>query len=231
MAIREAQKAGFWVSQDTQMAQDLEMVGASGLPLTLNWVDWEGIAYQSVYSLVDDRLEREYSVDGAVTTSVAAQHIDPAGTSCEFVSGIAGGTFSLPDGTSDPKDTLVIADAVGGDSGKIRVIATGSEVRITPLGGATIAGGTDPVIIDTSSESIVWETPFAASQLIVVANADNTTGRWTATTGTAAVTLTEDDDNDATINSYGTVILTVTAVVGSESETRVYKISPRASLY
>jgi prepilin-type N-terminal cleavage/methylation domain-containing protein len=231
-AIREVQKAGYWISQDAQMAQDLEMVGVSGFPLTLTWIDWEGDEYQSVYTLASNKIQREYSVNGANTeVSLVAQYINHVGTNCEFVVGIAGGTFGLPDGTSDPKDTLVIADPVGGDSGQISVIASGSVVRMTPLGGATIAGGTDPVIINVASGLVDWATPFAASQIIVVANANNTTGSWTATTGTATVVITEDDDNDTAIAAYGTVALTVTATVGSESETRVYRIAPRASLY
>jgi prepilin-type N-terminal cleavage/methylation domain-containing protein len=87
-AIRQVQQAGFWVSPDVMMAQDIEPGVSSGFPLTLNWTDLEtDDAHEVVYTLENmgnglERLVREHSVNGAnPDTMVVAEYIDQAGTS------------------------------------------------------------------------------------------------------------------------------------------------------
>jgi prepilin-type N-terminal cleavage/methylation domain-containing protein len=62
-----------WISQDTQMSQTIITSGNSGFPLTLEWVAWNNIEYQVVYTITDNQLRREYSVQGGtpVQTTIA----------------------------------------------------------------------------------------------------------------------------------------------------------------
>jgi prepilin-type N-terminal cleavage/methylation domain-containing protein len=53
-----------WISRDAEMSQTVTTGGASGFPLTLSWVDWSNSTYQVVYSIVDGKLKRSYSVNG-----------------------------------------------------------------------------------------------------------------------------------------------------------------------
>ncbi|MGQ9545900.1 MAG: PulJ/GspJ family protein [Dehalococcoidia bacterium] len=51
-AVRQVQQAGFWVSPDVQMAQNVTPGGSSGFPLTLNWTDpGTGSHHMVVYTL------------------------------------------------------------------------------------------------------------------------------------------------------------------------------------
>ncbi len=75
--VRQVQNAGYWISQDTLMAQVVEPdPGATGFPLTLTWTEFgvDGDVHRVVYSLtVDNELMRTYSINGgpSVTTFVA----------------------------------------------------------------------------------------------------------------------------------------------------------------
>ena len=77
--VRQVQNAGYWISQDTLMAQRVEVdADPSGFPLTLTWADWDtGDVHQVVYSLsVDNELMRTYSINGALNaTTFVAQYI------------------------------------------------------------------------------------------------------------------------------------------------------------
>lgn len=83
-AYTEVQNAGFSISRDTTMAQDVDVT--SGL-VTLNWVDWEGDAHEVVYTLEDasgglKELWRTYSIsDVTQETMRVARYIDPNETS------------------------------------------------------------------------------------------------------------------------------------------------------
>jgi prepilin-type N-terminal cleavage/methylation domain-containing protein len=92
-AIRQVQQAGFWVSPDVMMAQDIEPGVSSGFPLTLNWTDLEtDDAHEVVYTLENmgnglKRLLREHYItppgESKVldSTTAVAEYIDQAGTS------------------------------------------------------------------------------------------------------------------------------------------------------
>ena len=90
IAVRQVQNAGYWVSHDTLMAQSVAPdPGATGFPLTLTWTEWEGDEQRVVYSLVDDKLQREhytnYDPDNPAlpdATTFVAEYIDSTNTSC-----------------------------------------------------------------------------------------------------------------------------------------------------
>jgi len=234
-AVRQVQNAGYWISHDAQMARGVVITGVSGFPLTLTWTEYvSGDEHQVVYTLVGDQLQREHYTNRATNpdpdaTAIVAQYIDSANTSCAFSGGSA---FSLPDGDVTV-DVFTITDAVGGDSGTISVTVPGDVTKATPVGGATVNGGTGPVTINIGSGAVAWTTPVPGSMIIITntSNSDVTAGNWTSTTGTATATVTTDDDSDATLTDGDVLILTITATVGTgsqqTSETRVYEVMPR----
>ena len=89
-AVRQVQNAGYWISRDAQMAQDLApSMSSNGFPLTLSWTDRNGNDHQVVYSLVDmsgglTELQRQHTCVtlGLDATSTVAEFIDPDNTSC-----------------------------------------------------------------------------------------------------------------------------------------------------
>ena len=95
-AVRQVQSAGYWVSHDALMAQDLVLADesvddpdGSRFPFTLTWSDWtNNEVYTVVYSIVGDELQRAHSVNsGAATMGVIAEFIDPENTSCQYTGG------------------------------------------------------------------------------------------------------------------------------------------------
>lgn len=228
--IRQVQNAGYWVSQDAQMAQIINTDDDPGTPelelVTLTWTEFgvDGDEHQVIYTLVDNKLKREHYTNlNLDATTVVAEFIDPdpTMTRCVFPSG---GTFSLP----DSGDAVTITDAVGGDSGTITV--TAGSITATPTGNATVAGGTVPVAIDSTSGAVAWTTSAATDTVVVAATAPGTLGSWTSTTGTATAAITTDIDGDATLSDGRTLVLTVTATITGQqpaSETRTYEIIPR----
>jgi prepilin-type N-terminal cleavage/methylation domain-containing protein len=88
-AVREVQNAGFWVSPDVQMAENVTVGGGPNPFLTLTWIDWDGVGHNVTYRLVDmsgglKRLQREHYKNSALdsTTTVAEYISYPTGTSC-----------------------------------------------------------------------------------------------------------------------------------------------------
>jgi prepilin-type N-terminal cleavage/methylation domain-containing protein len=76
-----------WISRDAEMSQIVKTVGASGFPFTLSWIDWDSSAYQVVYSIEGDKLQRSYSVNGsALSRTVVAENVNTISenTTCEF---------------------------------------------------------------------------------------------------------------------------------------------------
>ncbi len=95
-AVRQVQSAGYWVSHDVLMAQDLVLADesvddpdGSRFPFTLTWSDWTNNEVHTViYSIVGDELQRAHSINsGAATMGVIAEFIDPGNTSCEYTGG------------------------------------------------------------------------------------------------------------------------------------------------
>ena len=222
-AVRQVQNAGYWVSHDAQMAQDIVTGDDPATPgvtefLTLTWTDWDGTVNEVTYTIVDSELKRSHSVNGDTETSIIAEYIDPDNTNCKFA---RVGTFSLPDDT----DVFTITGGAAVDNGTMTVIQ--GSVEATPQDGAAVAGGPDQVTIDTTSGAVAWETPAGAGTITVAATVASTWGEWTSTAGTATVAVTADEDGDATVTARGKLTFTVTATVQEQSETRIYEVIPR----
>jgi prepilin-type N-terminal cleavage/methylation domain-containing protein len=91
-AVRQVQNAGYWVSHDTQMAQNIYTANLTGSDkLKLNRTRWDGSTENVTYSIVSGQLWRysENTSSGTppvttVSTSVVAQYIDPTATSYNF---------------------------------------------------------------------------------------------------------------------------------------------------
>lgn len=89
-AIRQVQNAGYWVSHDAQMAQDVAPAEESvddpdgtRFPLTLTWTDWSSDEHEVTYNIVDNKLTRSYSVnEGEASQTLIAKFIDSTNTSC-----------------------------------------------------------------------------------------------------------------------------------------------------
>jgi prepilin-type N-terminal cleavage/methylation domain-containing protein len=88
-AVRQVRSAGYWVTHDVLMAQDVAVAAEPGFPFTLTWSDWtNNEVHTVVYSIVDDELQRADSTNsGPAVTTIVAEFIDPANTSCEYVDG------------------------------------------------------------------------------------------------------------------------------------------------
>jgi prepilin-type N-terminal cleavage/methylation domain-containing protein len=105
-AIRQVQQAGFWVSPDVMMAQDIELGASSGFPLTLEWTDLEtDDVHQVVYTLEDmgnglNKLVRAHYItpEGeptALELMVVAEYIADAGAGTSFVKNIDDDGYKL----------------------------------------------------------------------------------------------------------------------------------------
>ena len=84
-AVRQVQNAGFWVSPDVQMAQNVTPGEDPGFPLTLTWTDeWAtNDTHEVIYTLEDNKLQRSHSVNDEVpTVTPVAEYIDSDQTSC-----------------------------------------------------------------------------------------------------------------------------------------------------
>jgi prepilin-type N-terminal cleavage/methylation domain-containing protein len=95
-AVRQVQNAGYWVSYDTQLAQDVDddpMGG--GFPLVLSWTEWGGDEHEVTYSLEDmagglKQLKRSHLVndDEPIETIVARcieQGAEKEKTNADFI--------------------------------------------------------------------------------------------------------------------------------------------------
>jgi len=99
-AVRQVRSAGYWVSHDVLMAQDVVIADelsddpdGSRFPFTLTWSDWtNNKVHEVTYRIVDDELRREDSINsGEPAVGIVAEFIDPENTSCEYT----GGEFTL----------------------------------------------------------------------------------------------------------------------------------------
>ena len=87
-AVRQAQTAGYWVSHDALMAQEVQLDDLTTPEIefiVLNWSEWNGDSREVIYTLEDTadgfkQLQRQYTVissDNTTSTNVvAAQNID-----------------------------------------------------------------------------------------------------------------------------------------------------------
>jgi prepilin-type N-terminal cleavage/methylation domain-containing protein len=78
LAVNQVQNAGYWMSSDAEMAQYMA-TGATenGFPLTLRWVDWDGVGHQVIYTLDEDagEINRQYYLKpvGATEYSLSSE--------------------------------------------------------------------------------------------------------------------------------------------------------------
>ena len=98
-AVRQVQQAGFWVSPDVQMAQNVTTGGSPGVLLTLNWEEWgTNNTHEVIYTLENmpsgesKVLWREHIGADPDSTTKVAEYIDPdpQKTKCEIVVGDLG---------------------------------------------------------------------------------------------------------------------------------------------
>jgi len=76
-AISRAQDAGRQISLDAGMAQTVDRTeDDDGFPLTLTWTKWENNdMYQIVYSIADNRLQREEYINEEPNGTLVFEHI------------------------------------------------------------------------------------------------------------------------------------------------------------
>jgi prepilin-type N-terminal cleavage/methylation domain-containing protein len=77
--IMQMENAGYWVSRDVQMSQNVTPGLNAGFPLQLNWTDENDDAYQVTYSLTGGQISRSLVINDDPPLSIPiAQSIDPA---------------------------------------------------------------------------------------------------------------------------------------------------------
>jgi len=92
-AVRQVQNAGHWISQDAQMAQEVNIGGASVF-LTLTWTEWGEDSTENMvtYTItVDDELKRSHSENGGTPIEmIVARFIDtdPTKTKCNRIGNV-----------------------------------------------------------------------------------------------------------------------------------------------
>jgi prepilin-type N-terminal cleavage/methylation domain-containing protein len=111
VALRWAQNAGYWVSEDALQAQNVTPTGPTGFPLTLYWEEWDGNSHNITYSLGTTSGELQRS-DGA-TNIIVARYLTN-NTTCNWTAGML---------------TFTVEASVAGAQGEQTVIRT---YEVTP---------------------------------------------------------------------------------------------------
>ena len=97
VSVNYVHNAGYWIQVDAKMAHTITVDGSdSGLPLTLNWIEWDNTTHQVTYSLEDGNLQRAHSFNGGTPmANVIAQSVETDSdlTNCQFADGVL--TFKL----------------------------------------------------------------------------------------------------------------------------------------
>jgi prepilin-type N-terminal cleavage/methylation domain-containing protein len=118
-AVRQVQQAGFWVSPDVQMAQDVDTQNDPGTPefelLTLSWIEYVvagNHTHEVIYTLEDmpsgefKALWREHYIDSDLdSTAKVAEYIDLYQTSCVWADGEL--TFTMTATVGDQSETKI----------------------------------------------------------------------------------------------------------------------------
>jgi prepilin-type N-terminal cleavage/methylation domain-containing protein len=87
LAVKQIEKAIYWISMDTQMAQSIQPdAGDSGFPLSLYWVGWDNTTTNITYTVQNNELLRSRSINGNTVETVAAQYVneDSESTNCTY---------------------------------------------------------------------------------------------------------------------------------------------------
>ena len=91
-ASRQTLNALYWISRDTQMAQEIQPDGGgSGFPLILTWREWDNTSHTVNYSLENNKLMRSYSInDGTPRVLLVAEYINDEAqmTNCASDNGV-----------------------------------------------------------------------------------------------------------------------------------------------
>ena len=130
VSVNYVHNAGYWIQVDAKMAQTVHLDdGDSGLPLILNWVEWDNTEHQVTYAVKDDELLRIHSVNSSTPNAISiAQSINtsPEFTNCEFDDGVLNFTLTTSEGYDSrmntetrvfsfkPRAELVVLDTHGG---------------------------------------------------------------------------------------------------------------------
>ena len=81
IAVRQVQSAGYWISHDALMAQNVELErDADGFPLTIECIDWDGTIFKVTYAIEGGDLRRYHGTN--VTTVAKFVDPDPGKTKC-----------------------------------------------------------------------------------------------------------------------------------------------------
>ena len=113
-AIRHVQHAGKQVSQDLLQAQHIDIEDNPDTPelLTLTWTDWDNTQHAIFYNLEDmpsgefKILWREHYKNLSLnSTTIVAEYIDPAETSCDWDNEIL--TFTVTANVGGQSETRV----------------------------------------------------------------------------------------------------------------------------
>ena len=72
-ATMQVENAGFWVSRDVQMSENLTLGDNAGFPMQLDWKDIDGNHYQVTYNMTADCIDRSLikNADSPVHTLIA----------------------------------------------------------------------------------------------------------------------------------------------------------------
>jgi prepilin-type N-terminal cleavage/methylation domain-containing protein len=90
-AVRQVQNAGYWISHDAQMAQEVLIGAGAGFPLTLTWTEWVDSTENKVtYTIADGgELKRSHYENDVLTSEmIVARYIDSTKTSCQVTAGV-----------------------------------------------------------------------------------------------------------------------------------------------
>jgi hypothetical protein len=90
-AVNITENTAFWLNRDVAASQIVTPGGASGFPLALQWDNWDGIPYRSVYSFSgNDLLRSLYTNEVLVSSNIVARDVDTdvTLTNCSFSSGV-----------------------------------------------------------------------------------------------------------------------------------------------
>lgn len=90
-AIQQLENAGYWVSRDVQMSQNVTPGANAGFPLQVNWTDENGKKFQVTFIITGGQIQRSLVENGgAPTHTLVAQSINPAPTltSCNYTNGL-----------------------------------------------------------------------------------------------------------------------------------------------
>ena len=89
--IQQLENAGYWVSRDVQMSQNITTGASAGFPLQLTWRDESNNTYEVTYNATGGQIQRILVENGgAPRQTLVAQLIstDPDLTTCDYTDGL-----------------------------------------------------------------------------------------------------------------------------------------------